>query len=69
MVMTERSKRAVEAESWCLRGSIAVKRHHDQGNSYKNINWGWLIGSEVQSIIIVAGSMVTSRQTWCRRRS
>jgi hypothetical protein len=25
-------------------------------------NWGWLTGSEVQSIIIKAGSMATSRQ-------
>jgi hypothetical protein len=27
-------------------------------------NWGWLTGSEVQSIIIKAGA---SRQAWCRR--
>ena len=30
----------------------AVNRHNDQGNSYK----GWLTGSEVQSIIIKAGT-------------
>jgi hypothetical protein len=30
-----------------------MKRHHDQGKSYKdNILLGWLTGSEVQSIII-----------------
>jgi hypothetical protein len=29
-----------------------MNRHHDQGNSYKdNINWSWLIDSEVQPII------------------
>ena len=33
----------------------AVNRHHDQGNSYKD-NWGWLTGSEGQSIIIKAGA-------------
>jgi hypothetical protein len=33
-----------------------VKRHHDQGNSYKGFSWGWLTVSEVQSIfIMVAG--------------
>jgi hypothetical protein len=30
-------------------------------------NWGWLTGSEVQSIIIKAGSMAASRQEWHRR--
>jgi hypothetical protein len=30
-------------------------------------NWGWLTGSEVQSIIIKVGSMAASRQAWCRR--
>jgi len=29
-------------------------------------NWGWLTGSEVQSIIIKAGE-AASRQAWCRR--
>jgi hypothetical protein len=34
-------------------GFTAVNINHDQGKSYKNnINWGWLTGSEVQSIII-----------------
>jgi hypothetical protein len=51
------------------RVSIAVKRHHDPGNSYK---WQHLIEAdltclEVQSIIIKAGSMAASRQAWCRR--
>jgi hypothetical protein len=27
-------------------------------------NWGWLIDSEVQSIIIKARSMAVSRQAW-----
>jgi hypothetical protein len=45
--------------------STAMKRHHDHGNSYnKQFNWGWLTGSEVQSIIIMAGSMAASRQAW-----
>jgi len=30
-------------------------------------NWGWLTGSEVQSIIIKWGNMAASRQAWCRR--
>jgi hypothetical protein len=40
------------------RISIPVKRHRDQVNSYKGEHiWGWLTLSEVQSIIIVAGSV------------
>jgi hypothetical protein len=30
-------------------------------------NWSWLTISEVQSIIIMAGSMAVFRQTWCWR--
>jgi hypothetical protein len=33
----------------CLRVSVAVKRHHDHGSSYK----GWFTISEVYSIIIM----------------
>jgi hypothetical protein len=34
-----------------------MSRQHNQSNSYMdNINWGWLTGSEVQSIIIKAGA-------------
>jgi hypothetical protein len=35
----------------------------------RTFNWGWLTGSEVQSIIIKlqVGSMAASRQAWCRR--
>jgi hypothetical protein len=34
----------------------------------KTFNWGWLTGSEVQSIIIkVGGNMAASRQAWCRQ--
>ena len=37
-----------------VRVSIAVKRHHDCDNSYKEtFDWGWLIVSEIQSIIVV----------------
>ena len=32
-------------------------------------HWGWLTGSEVQSVIFRAGSMAASRQTQHRRRS
>jgi hypothetical protein len=35
----------------------------------RTFNWGWLTGSEVQSIIIMAGSMVASKQTRCWRKS
>jgi hypothetical protein len=46
-----------------------VRRHHDHGNSYKNktCNWGWLTVSEVQSILLMMGSMAVGRQTWCWR--
>ena len=30
-----------------VRVSIAMKRHHNLGNSYKAFNWGWLTVSEV----------------------
>jgi hypothetical protein len=51
-----------------VRVSTAVKGHHDQGNSCKGqLDWDWLILSEVPSIIIMAGSMVACRQTWCWR--
>jgi hypothetical protein len=52
---------------------IAVRRHHDLGNSYegkhligtgKTFHWGWLTDSEVWSTIVMAGNIVTSRQTW-----
>jgi hypothetical protein len=46
-----------------------VNRHHDQGKSYKiTFTWGWLTGSEVQSIRWEHGSiqvgMAVSRQSW-----
>jgi hypothetical protein len=46
-----------------------VKRHHDHGNSYKgqHLIWGWLTVSEVQSMIVMTGSMVACRQMWCWR--
>jgi hypothetical protein len=31
----------------------------------KTLNCGWLTVSEVQSIIIMVGSMAVSRQAWC----
>ena len=50
-----------------VRVSIAVKRHHDQGNLYRTTyNWGWLPGSEVQSII-ESGDIAASRQARHRR--
>jgi hypothetical protein len=30
-------------------------------------HWGWLTGSEVQFVIIKAGSTATFRKAWCRR--
>jgi hypothetical protein len=33
----------------------------------RKLNWGWLIGSEVQSIIIKLGSMAALRQAWHKR--
>jgi len=46
-------------EGYCLsEGFIAVNRHHDQSNTLvrTTFNWGWLTGSEAQSIIIKAGA-------------
>jgi hypothetical protein len=48
----------------------AVKRHYNQGSSYKGKHLvGTGLVSEVQSIIIMVRSMAVCRQTWCRRRS
>jgi hypothetical protein len=46
-----------------------VKRHYDQGNSYKrqHLIWGWLRVSEVLSIIIMVRSRAVCRQSWYRR--
>jgi len=33
----------------------------------ETFNWGWLTGSEVQSIIIQGENMAASRQAWRRR--
>jgi hypothetical protein len=50
-----------------VRVSIAVKRDHDQGNSYKGKH---LIGAGLQilrfSLVSTDGNMATSRQAWCR---
>jgi hypothetical protein len=51
---------------------VAVKRHHDQSNSYKekHLTGGWLTVSEVQSIIIMVRSMAAGRHTcMCWRSS
>jgi hypothetical protein len=57
-------------EDVLARVSIAVKRHHNQGNSYKGKH---LIGAGLQvqrlSIVIMVGSMAACRQIWCWRRS
>ena len=48
-----------------VRVFITVKRHHDHSNSYKgkHLVEVLLTVSEVQSIIIMAGSMAVCRQT------
>ena len=49
-------------------GFIVVKRHHAQGNSYKgNISLELAYSSQVQTIVIMVGSMAACRQTWCWR--
>jgi hypothetical protein len=35
--------------------------------TFNAFNWGWLTGSEVQSIIIKVENMAAFRQAWCRR--
>ena len=34
---------------------MPVRRHHDYGNSFKTLHWGWLAVSEGESIIITVG--------------
>ena len=49
-----------------VRVPIAVKRHHDNGNSYKGKHLMEVVAysSEVQSIIIMVGSMAACKQIW-----
>ena len=53
-----------------VRVTIAMKRHHDHGNFYKEkiFNWDWSTGLEVWSIIIIARSTAALKHTWCWRR-
>jgi hypothetical protein len=46
--------------------SVSGKRHHGKGNCHKreHLIGDWLTGSEVQSVIIMAGSMAACRQAW-----
>jgi hypothetical protein len=49
----------------CFRVPTDVKNHHNQDNSQRMaLNWGWLTDSEIQSIIIMAGSIAVDRQAW-----
>ena len=64
------AKNSLEMEFWALdnlavldRVSIAVKRHHDQGNSYKGQHFRGSVHYHH------GGNMVASRQTQCWRRS
>jgi hypothetical protein len=53
-----------------IRITSAVKRHHDQGNLFKNaFNFRLLTISEVESMTIMAESMAAGRQAWLWRRS
>jgi hypothetical protein len=47
------------------KASLINKQTNKQTNR-KTFNWGWLTGSEVQSIIIKVGAW-QSRQAWRRR--
>jgi hypothetical protein len=47
-----------------VRVSIAVNRYHTKATLIRTtFIWGWLAGSAVQSIVIMAGSMASMRQT------
>jgi hypothetical protein len=50
---------------------VTRKRHQDCGNFYKgkHLTGADLNFSEVQPIIIMAGSMAAYRQTWCWQRT
>ena len=51
-----------------VRISIAVKTHHDHSNLYNGKHFSGA-SLQVQSNIIMAGSMEVHRKTWCWRRS
>jgi hypothetical protein len=54
---------------WCLRVLLLWTDTMTKATLISTtFNWGWLTGSEVQSIIIKKGAYITaSRQAWCRR--
>lgn len=46
--------------------SIAMKRHHDHRNSYKEEHlFGLAFRSEISTIIVMAENTVMCRWTWC----
>jgi hypothetical protein len=47
-----------------IRVSIAVNRHHFQGDSHKTFNWGWLTVSEVQFKLTVSEFMIIKVGVW-----
>ena len=58
-----------EPKTWEVRDSRGSKEGSLEDKTSlqrQTFNWGWLIVSEVQSII-VTGSMAVCRQTWCQR--
>ena len=48
-------------DAHCLRVSLLLT------DTMTTLNWDWLTGSEVQSIILKTESMAASRQAWCQR--
>jgi len=48
-------------------GFIAVNRHHDQGNSYKNIQLELAYRFRGSIHYHQGRSMAESRQSWCRK--
>ena len=49
-----------------VRVSVAARRHHDHGNSYKGKHLiGVAYSSEVSTITVMVGSMAALGQAWC----
>jgi hypothetical protein len=51
----------------CLRYLLLTDTMAKAALIRTTFNWGWLTGSEVQSIIFKGGSIAAARQACCRR--
>jgi hypothetical protein len=66
--MKNKTKHQKDLAYYLVKVSVAVKRNHGHGNSYKGKNLIFII-SEVQSIITMMESTTAHRQSWSWKMS